>query len=225
MEKKSIIILSLLSAVLSLIYVLLSYFGLLRYYSLYYFDIKGYTKNYKNLDKLGKHRTVISMIVTQKQIIDIDHTIKSLLDQTVKVDLISITIPTDFDYTLKDELNDCVSIFRCDPDKGILNCLLPVIMREQESTTRIITLCDGIAYGKDFIETILEESENNPEKIIYVNKENYMDLSKGIVFSTKFFNEDFLDVPDNIDSNEWINEYFKNTQKIKIDYNENYNSI
>jgi hypothetical protein len=226
MKKKTIIIISLVSAFFSLIYVLLTYFGLTRYIGLYMFQMEGYSKHYKNLDKIGEHKIIISMTATPKQMSQLTHTIKSLLDQTVKVDLISVIVPYGDQYVLPKELKDSVSVFRCGSNKGLLNCLLPVIMRESESTTRIITLGTGKAYGKDFIETLLEESDKNPDNIIYVNNKNYMDLTKGIVFSTKFFKEDFIDIPkEGVNGNKWINDYFKDKKKKRINYGENYKSL
>jgi hypothetical protein len=225
MEKKTIIIISLISAVFSLIYVLLTYFGFTRYISLYMFSVEGYSKNYKNLDKIGEHRTIISMTATPKQMRELNHVIKSLLDQTVKVDLISVVVPYGNNYKLPNKLKDSVSVFRCGQDQGLLNCLLPTVMRESESTTRIITLGACTAYGKDFVETLLEEAEKNPDKIVYENNKNYMDLTKGIVFSTTFFKEDFFNIPKSMNGNIWINDYFGDFPKKRIKYTENYKSL
>jgi hypothetical protein len=225
MEKRTIIIISLISAVFSLIYVLISYYGLIRYILLHIFPLQGYSENYKKLDKIGEYRNIISLTATPQQMGKMTHTIKSLLDQTVKVDIISLIVPQGNDYKLPEELKNYVSLFRCNQNQGLLNSLSTAIERESESTTRIITLGSDMIYGKDFIETILEESEQNPNDIIYVNnKKNYMDLTKGIVFSTKFFNENFLKYTknENGNGNEWINEYFKDFKKKKVNYTENY---
>ena len=121
MEKKTIIVISLVSAIFSLIYVLLTYFGLTRYVGLYMFSTEGYSKKYKNLDKLGKYKTIISMTATPKQMEKLTHTIKSLLDQTVRVDLISIVVPYGNNYRLPDELKSSVVVIRCDKDQGMMN--------------------------------------------------------------------------------------------------------
>ena len=225
MEKKTIIIISLLSTVFSLIYVMLSYFGFTRYLGMYFFSIEKYGKNYKNLDKIGKDRIVISLAITTKQKSKLSKVIKSLLDQTVRVDLITLIVPNKSDYQY---IENFVSIFKCGKDQGILNCLIPSIIRENESTTRIITLGDNTIYGKDFIETLMEKSEKYPDSIIYSNNSNTnsnsntIDLTKGVVFSTKFFNTDFIDVPKGVNGNKWVNDYFKNFSKEKIIYKENY---
>jgi hypothetical protein len=225
MQKKTMIIISLISAVLSLIYVILNYFGLIRYISLYLFPVEGYSKNYKNLDKISDYRTVISLTTTPEQMKNLTPTIKSLLDQTVKVNLISVIVPYGNKYKLPSKLKDSVSIFRCGTDNGSLNCLLPAILREGESTTRIITLGAGKIYGKDFIEILLNSSDKNPNTIIYENNKDYINLMNGVVFCTSFFDEKILDVPNNIEPNEWVNKYFKSFPKEKINYSENYKSM
>lgn len=226
MERKTIIIVSIISAILSLVYILFNYFGLLRYAGLYMYPIEGYIKNYKNLDKMdSKNRVVISITATPKQMAKLTPVIKSLLDQTVRVNLISVIIPYSKEYIVPDNLNNAITVFRCGYDHKQLNCLLPTILREGESTTKIITLGAGRVYGKDFIETLLEKSQNFPDKIIYVNSNDYIDLEKGVVFSTSFFNENFLDVPKNMEPNEWVNTYFKNFPKKRIKYSENYKTF
>jgi hypothetical protein len=47
-------------------------------------------------------------------------------------------------------------------------------------------------------------------------------LTKGVVFSTKFFNTDFIKVPKGVNGNKWVNDYFENFPKEKIIYKENY---
>jgi hypothetical protein len=225
METNKIYIISIILTIISLLYSLLNYLGIIRYISLYTYPVEAYIKNYKNLDKIGKHRTIISLTTTPEQMKKLTPTIKSLLDQTVKVDLISIIIPQGDEYKLPSKLKDSVSIFNCGEDKGILNCIIPAITRETESTTRIITLSSCKIYGKDFIETLMEASEENPNKIIYNNNKDYLDIGKGVVFSTKFFDEKFLHPPKDIDPNKWVNDFFKSFPKERIEYNENYKSI
>jgi hypothetical protein len=225
MEKRKIIIISLVSAVMSLIYVLLNYYGIIRYMSLYVYSTEGYAKKYKNLDKIGKYRTVISLTANQEQLRGLSHVIKSLLDQTVKVDVICVVVPEGDNYILPNNLKNSVSLYRCGDDKGLLNCLIYPVTTEFESTTKIITVGSGTAYGKDFIETLLDSSEKYIDNIIYENNEDLIDLNKGVVFSTNFFKEDFLKVEKGVDGNKWVNDYFKSYPKHKIRYKENYKSL
>lgn len=233
MKRKTIIILSLLSAVFSLLYILLNYFGIIRYMSMRTDSINSYIDNYKNLDQINKEiKVIITIIATKKQLRNIKPVIKSLLDQTVKVNLISMIIPYKTNYKLPEDLSNVVAIYNCNEEKaktGDLNSLLSTISREGEATTKVITLGAGVIYGKDFIETLLEAGEQNPNTILYIDnrKKDFIKLEKGAVFNTGFFDKDFMDIPDEVHANEWVNKYFdnKNIKKINIKYKENYKII
>lgn len=212
MEKKTIIILSLISAVLSFFYMIFDYYGCFRYVAIQMFPVERYFNNYKNIEKINNHRVVISI---QSKCNLNSKTIKSLLDQTVAVDFISITLPKSNTYELPENLSKCgIALFKCSKDNGKLNCLISAVLREGETTTKIITLKNNIIYEKDFIERLLEESEKNTDSIIYINpKSNNIKLGKGVVFSTKFFNKDFVD---NVKNEKELNEYLKDIPKKKI---------
>lgn len=223
MEKKTIIILSMITAVISMIYLLLQYFGFLRYTGLYLFSPEKYINNYKNLDKIDENnRIVISLTTTPQKMKKIKPVICSLLDQTVRVDSIYITVPQGSEYKLPKKLKDVVTVFRTKQDRGDISPILSTLIREGDDDTKIIILGDSTIYGKDFIERIIDESNKDSKKIIYVNNKDYIDLKKGVVFKTNFFKEDILKTEKNIDSNEFINKYFKNFPKRRISYNENY---
>ena len=229
MQKKTIIILLTLSAVFSMFYILLSYYGFLRYINIHLYSTESYMNNYKNLDQINKkHKVVISIITSDEQLKNIKYMVKSLLDQTVKVNLISITTP-DNNYVLPKELINTVALYKCNKEKtrsGNLNSILSTMVREGDSTTKLITLEAGVVYGKDFIESLLEMEEKNPNCVVYVNKENHnsIELEKGVVFNMGFFDKDFIDIPTNVNANEWVNTYInnKNIKKVKLDYNQNY---
>ena len=50
---------------------ILNYCGLIRYTGLYMFSIESYIKQYKKLDKIGKNRTVITLIVKPSEMINL----------------------------------------------------------------------------------------------------------------------------------------------------------
>ena len=233
MKKKTLIILCLLSAVFSIIYIVLNYYGLIRYTNIYLYSIEHYINNYSKLDEVNKkNKVIITLIVNENQFKNIKYVIKSLLDQTVKVNLISIVLPNNHEFILPDELSKSVAIYKYNDDKiplGNLNSILSTVIREGEATTKIITLQAGVIYGKDFIEIILEESEKHPNHVIYVNSEenNDIELEKGTLFNTGLFDTHFLNTPNNVNINEYINNYFdkKKIKKHKVIYNQNYKYI
>jgi hypothetical protein len=219
MERKTIILISLIAAIISMIYVILDYFGIIRYIKVFLYSPEQYIKDYKKLDKIYKDKVVISLTTTPNNMKKLKPVINSLLDQTVQVDLISLCIPEgNNEYKLPSELKDAVAIFRCGNDEE-LNPLISTIMREGESTTSIIVLGDDYVYGKDFIETLIEKSNKNPNDIICVG--NSINLKKGALFKTDFFKQDFLD-KNNQTPDEFVNDYFKNHKQIHINYYENY---
>ena len=227
MEKKTIIALSLISAVLSLVYILLSYFGFLRYSGMYIFSTQGYVDNYKNLDKIDeKNKVVISMTSTPEQMKNLSPVINSLLDQTVGVDLITLVVPKGPEYKLPVKLKDTLTVFRYGEKRDQLAPLFSTIMREGESTTKIIVLGDNKIYGKDFIEQLIDESNKNPDKIIYNNTDSdLIDLKQGVIFKASFFSKDFFDVKKGTPSNVWVNDYFKKRGKVNVKYSENYKAL
>ena len=120
---------------------------------MYIFSPEKYSKNYKNLDRVNKkYKTIISLTSSPSKLKKIKPVINSLLDQTVKVDLISITVPYGKQYVLPDNLKNIVQIFRAGKNYQDATSLIPVILREEDATTTIINVGDDTIYGKDFIE-------------------------------------------------------------------------
>jgi hypothetical protein len=224
MQKKTIIILSLLSAVFSLIYIILIYYGWIRYYNIKYniFGMPSYIENYKKLDKINidSKRVVISLHIpdkTESSDKTLKATIKSLLDQTIRIDLITIVAPND--AQIPSDISDSISVYKTSRDYGDLNCVIPTIMREGDISTYIIVLSSGVIYGKDFIEKLVDTSNKNPDKIICMSNDN---ITKGTVFSTDTFDESFLDPPVSVNPSVWFNEHIRGNSKLKIKYSENY---
>ena len=223
MKRKTIIILSLISAIFSIVYVILSNYGLLRYAYIHMHSVEYYTKNYKKLLNIGDNRIIISInnvYSDEKDIIkNTEKTLKSLLDQTVKVDLISIVLPKSI-KNIPNNIKDSIKFINCSIDNKDLNCIISSINREQESNTRIIILSNDTIYGKDFLEELLLTSDKNKNSIVYNNKTDSIDINKGVVFYSDFFGKDFFNIKSNPKYH--INSYFKNFPKVRINYTENY---
>ena len=185
--------------------------------------VEKYINKYNNLDQVNPNSKVIICLIVKNDI-NLTPTIKSLLDQTVKVNQISVIIPENINYTVPNILTNIITIYKCDKDKSLLNFLYYTLLKEGEENTKIITLNNNKIYGKDFIETLLETSEKKPMDIIHIN--NTINIENGCLFSTQLFNEDFIDINQNKDNlNQYINNYFKNTPKTKINYSENFNKL
>ena len=179
-------------------------------------------KNYQRLEDGDSNcRVVISLTTTPEGLKNIKPVINSLIDQTVKINMICIIVPYGDNYILPDNLKNSVLLYRTGKNYGLGNCIIPNVIREGENNTKIITVGDNTIYGKDFIEILLDKSDKNPNSVIYHdNKQNGFNLEKGVVFNINQFDEDFVKMPENSDSNMWIYNYLDkkdiNFIKVKI---------
>jgi cellulose synthase/poly-beta-1,6-N-acetylglucosamine synthase-like glycosyltransferase len=212
MVKKNIVIFSVVTTILSIIWILLSYFGIIRYISIHIKNTESYVKKYNNLSKADtNNKVVINITPDNNNSKNLITTIKSLLDQTVKVDEIGITLSDD-KYIIPPELKDIVTIYTVSKKYGKSETIIPCIIREGNKDTRIIILNDNTIYGIDFIEDIIIDSEKNPDKgIIYNNKV--------IMFKPDFYPDNICDNPSK-DSDSWAIDKLKGTHT--LNYSDNY---
>lgn len=225
--KKALAAISIITSLISLLYLCLSYKGIIRYSELYVKSPKKYENDYKKLEYFDKNkRVVVSLAPSLKDLKNIESVIKSLLNQTVKVNLISITLPYGDKYKIPVSIKDSVAVYRTNTDYGDLNAIIPTAIREGDANTQLIVLGSDKIYGENFIEEILEKSKENPDNIVYCNnKENKCCIKQGILFPINIFSEAFFTCPENIDSDEWTNNFFSNKTKTRITYNLNYKKI
>lgn len=216
MEKKTTMTMVLLFSALSLIYIVISYFGLDRFLLLRFKNPEHYIKNYSELDICDDNKVVISFTTIPENTEKIKPMINSILDQTAKVDQIALNIPNKYknkSYNLPDYFKDCLNVYRVGKDNGKSTCVIPTLKREGEKNTKIICVKDNVIYGKDFIETIVDESNKNPDKAIQ---------SKNcILVKPRFFDTKVLDYTGKKLNMKWIQENLK-VGIIKLDYSENY---
>ena len=206
------IILTILSFIMTLLY----YFGFTRYLELYCRSYKKYLENYKNLNKASKDsKVIISFTTTPEHIKKIKPLLNSLLDQTVKVDQIVLNIPKDLKYDIPKEYNNILNVFECGKDYGCATKFIPTILREQNKDTIIILIQDNYIYGKDYIETMIEEYNKN--KCAIINKQ-------GILVTPEFFGMDIYK-RDNCElGDDWIKNCIK-VDKKEMKYSENYKML
>lgn len=210
--------------VLLVIFILILYFfyiyDIIRYISLHYdSDDMKYIKNYKKLKKYMDCRVVVSLTTTPDRIKKIKPVLKSLLDQTIKVDRIILNIPNSCNgskYDVPEDYKNICNVYNCGRDYGPGTKFMPTILRETSANTIIIMLDDDYIYSKDFLETILNEYKKNPDCAISTNntiliKPEFLDIS--VIYTTKKY----------ID-NDWIKKYIK-SNIINLEYNKNLRSF
>lgn len=188
MSKKSKQIFYLILSVISLVYLILSYCGVFRYFGLHYFSIEKYIKNYQDLPKADKQRVIVSFQYESDK--NLKTFINSILDQTVKVDDIGVTIPQNMLKNIPENMKKVLSTYSYDKDYDNAGNLVCSILREPESNTKIILVDPTIVYGEDFIEKMVEGSNKNPDKIIYAKQNN---PKWGVLIKPKFFDDKISD--------------------------------
>jgi hypothetical protein len=218
---KPIVKLSFLSAFFSLVYLLLEQFGFLRYLMCYLYSTNSYLETYKNIEKYGEERMVITLSTTYNRLPKLIPVLKSLLDQTVRVDMIYVTIcgtKENHDIENKEienikKIANVIEMKNCKHPN--VSQLYTAITREGDKNTLIITVGDDIIYGKDFIESMMDTIKEGEDKIVYIREQGeqiepieYIDLSNGAMFKAGYFSSEFIKELEHKNRN-WITEYIK----------------
>lgn len=200
MNKKKMQILSLIISIILTIYLCLSYYGIIRSMKIRTYPTEYYINNYKKLPKADEKRVVIVFSVNREEVKYIKPFINSLLDQTVRVNDIAVTVPEEDKDIIPQNIQQVVNTYTYDKNYGELGTIIPTILREPENNTKIIIVEPMKIYGEDFIQSIIEKSNENPEKIIYIKDNSNIMLSK-----PSFFNENFCNYQSGNNSVEWFN--------------------
>ena len=204
---------------LLIILIIFYLYDMFRYIKIHFDSDSEYIKNYKNLKKFNNiDRIVISLTTTPDRIQFIKPVIKSLLDQTVKVDQITLNIPKlckNKEYDIPEELNNMCNIFTCGKDYGQGTKFIPTILRETSLNTIIIMVDDDYIYGKNFIKSILSQ----------YNKRNCaICMNEAILIKPEFIDTDVIYANKKNINNDWIKKYIK-SEKYDFEYNKNLRSF
>lgn len=215
MDKKNII-LSLIVSFVFLFYTIFDYLGFVRYFKLHFGSVNPYIENYTKLEKGDKNRVVISFKYDGGKNEKLRPFLKSILNQSVRVDDISVYVRYKDISKIPIDLKKILTICGTSSEKENEEFRL-CIFKEPENNTKIIVLNPDIIYGQDFIEKIIEESNKEPSKIIVCNDKN------GILIKPEFITNE--EDKENIFSNQnWI-EKKSEKDKIVLKYKGNYKSI
>ena len=199
------IIITIIITILSTIVIIIQYFDLFRYYKLRREEISHYIEKYSDVKPYkSKKSIIVSLNTTPDRIGKIKPVLNSLLDQSIRVNKIIVNVyskssePYELpeDYKKVGIFNNIKKDYQEKPNLSILN-------NEGESETKIIFLSDKTIYGEDFIETLVDESDNNPDSIIHTKENPEID----VLIKPKFFTLENLE-----------KEEFPNVKKIKISY-------
>lgn len=195
------------STILSILFILLSYYGISRYIYLCYTGCDTFVSSYTNLDKADKNNRVvigISSLKDSQNPRDLVPTINSLLNQSVKTDEIGI-------YTRSNKqfgscVSDYVNIYSDVSNSNPFPALTESLKKEVNGNTKIILLSDSAVYGSDLIEELVSASNNHPNAIIYEGSSP--SLSRGILIQPKLFDPSIINIElindKTVDIIEWL---------------------
>lgn len=185
------------------------YNGIIRYFKLHFVNPEPYINSYKNLDKASqKDKIVVAFSYLQSgSNTQIKPFINSILDQTVRVDDIAVSIPYKNISSIPSNIKKVLSLYGTSvqySDSGVCHAL-----REPEANTKIILLEPNVVYGQDFIEKMVDFSDKNPGKMI-ISK--YAKLIKPKFFDKNLSCQDVIETCCGVD-------------KIKLEYFENFKNL
>lgn len=216
MKRSTIIILTIVSTILSLLFILATYFGWIRFLEMHMSKSEKYIENYSSLPKANENRRVVlSFTVNDKTISKLKPMINSILDQTVKVNDIILCVPYKFMSKIPKYVKNIATIIPCGKDYGTANKLIPALLREKESNSIIIALNENKVYGKDFIESMVTNAEKQGDCCIVTNEKS------AILVIPEALENDVLDYTSNRKYDEdWFLKKSKNSDI--FEYTENF---
>lgn len=237
MTSRKMIVLALALSILSLVFLIAQRYGWIRYMSVHVRPLETYVEQYKKTkasyssEKTGSDRIVVCFTADAKSIQKCKPFLNSILDQSVPVDDIAVTMPTAEDMvTVPFGMKKILSVNTTnnnvkDATKDIAN-LVCAVMREPESKTRIILVRSDVVYGKDFVQNLLENSVKNPDKIVYGSDRKT--LTDGVLIKPGFFSSQMCNTKSTTGTTNSCADLIQNYSKSAIvagDYQENYGCI
>lgn len=208
MIKKNLLIISTIFSILQLIYLILIYYELIRYIKLKYNykDINTYIDNYKNIEKCKK-KVVISFTTSHRDLSKIEPMLKSILNQTIRVDKITLNIPYSYkgkQYKIPENYKKFLSVYKVGKYIGQGTSVIPTLTREEEKDTVIIFVKDNVIYSNTFVENLFYESEKYPTNAISCNSKILNDKN-GFLVKPNFFKKEVIDYNKKNVTCDWIN--------------------
>jgi hypothetical protein len=187
-------IISIIASLISIVVSILVYFGIMRYIKLYMSKtVDKYVEKYTDLPFASEKRVVVVLSVqNEDELKSIIPTVNSLLDQTVRVNQLFLVLPIDSDFEVPENLTKVLSVVK--PGKVYddkYQDIISILQREKEKDTFIIKVSNGIIYGNEFIENVIETSEANPDSVIKDSSNSFLLVKSDLVIlddDSKFSN-------------------------------------
>jgi hypothetical protein len=210
MNNRFVLILSLVASIFYLIYMVLDYNGYIREWHLTHFaSVHPYLESYAKLPKGDKNKIVVC-ITNAGKLDKIKQTVLSILDQSIRVDAISVSTINGLPINSKHLPPDLVKTVTLFPYNGYgkIDSLIQVLLRETDGNTKIIVIPNKVMVN-DSIEHIVDASNKYPDNIIRTDN--------GTLVKPKFFSCNILNNPPDTDLDlvTWLNKWVKIPIKVE----------
>lgn len=187
MKKKTMLLISLIISIISLLYFVFEYYGGVRYIKLHRNTYDEYLQNYTDIQKASHNRVVLCFSTSVDRLQYIDPFINSILDQSVRVDEILLIIPYSDITNVPEKYKKVLSVHGYNKNYDDNANLICSVLTEPDANTKIILVEPYVIYPVDFVETMVSESDKNPDNIIYGSESKK--VKYGILIKPKFFDD------------------------------------
>lgn len=175
-------------------------------------------KHAENYQKLPQPAYKGKVVITTTNGKGMKANINSLLDQTVRVDLLAVNVPNEIRDQMPSWLRSCSVMGRAAVDYGEGGlCATPTLLREKDADTVLIVTRPGYVYGKDFVQTVLEAYEENDKKPLITKH--------ALIASTSQFNTDVTNSEKPLKINWHDLAQYLTDSPVKVAYSETYPSL
>lgn len=180
MNKHTKIVLLVISTILSLTFILCTFWGYTRYVSLHFTNTQKLTETYSMLDQACETTKIILCFAVEPDKYEkIRPMINSILDQTVKVSkIVMVQRPQDKSQKIPDYITKVANVLPAGKDYGYGMPLIPVLLRENCGDAMIICLDVNVIYGKDFIESLVNFAKEHNNSCIVTSSDHYATIIK-----------------------------------------------
>lgn len=183
------------------------------------YKCSSYVNNYKNIKKHqhhNSHKVIVVMTATEDNINNIEPTINSIFDQTVRVDEITLAVPYKLNEKIPEHIKNTIWVHNFIKDYGDLNAFIEPLLKSENRDDIIIVVQNNMIYGRDFIEEIIDENKRT-NKIVYGKNK---DIYSGILLKQDYLKTGFEEYEEK-DIQKWLNT-FQNVEDTNINYMEIY---
>lgn len=175
---------------------------------------------------------IVSMTSWSKRIPNVEHVLRSILDQTIKPDKVVINLSSE-EFPEKEKnlpkdlidlinANEVLEINWCDKNTGTFKKIIPTLQKYKNHNYYLISIDDDNLYSQNYIEFLLKEISTKDVKVYCAAN---MEISGGLmIYDSSIFDEKlWTKLTDTLIklnvSDLYYLKYIKNYKKLKCEHN------